>query len=99
MFFALLKEVIDEGGVLVLGDAITDGAGIPRHLEVLAECLGQLLARGLGQGEDPLVGGLDLLGRERLQSDIEVNHWGTLFLLAGLRPSWSIRRPDSCEAL
>jgi hypothetical protein len=60
---ALLEEVVDEGGVLVLGDAITDGASTARHLEVLAERLGQLLASGLRQGEDPLVGGLDLLGR------------------------------------
>jgi hypothetical protein len=37
LLFALLKEVIDEGGVLVLGDAIADRAGIARHLEVLAE--------------------------------------------------------------
>ena len=44
MPLALLQEAIDEGGVLVLGDAIAYGAGIARHLEVLAERLGQLLA-------------------------------------------------------
>jgi hypothetical protein len=78
LFFALLKEVIDESGVLVLGDAIADRAGIARHLEVLAEGPGQLLTRRLGQGEDSLVGGLDLLGRERLQGDIEVSRWSGL---------------------
>jgi hypothetical protein len=61
--------------VLVLRDAITDGAGVARHLEVLTERPGQLLAGGLGKGEDPLVHGLDLLRRERLQGDIEVNLW------------------------
>ncbi len=33
----------DEVAVLVVGDAIPDGAGIARRLEVLAEGLGQLL--------------------------------------------------------
>ncbi|MCS5690973.1 hypothetical protein NZK33_03125 [Cyanobium sp. FGCU-6] len=98
MFFALLKEVIDEGGVLVLGDAIADRAGIARHLEVLAEGLGQRLTSGLRQGEDSLVGGLDLLGRERLQSDIAVNHWSRVLLLAGPRPSRCIENPDDCKA-
>jgi len=82
LFFALLKEVIDEGGVLVLGDAIADGAGIARHLEVLAEGPGQLMTRRLGQGEDSLVGGLDLLGRERLQGDIKISRWSGLLMRA-----------------
>jgi hypothetical protein len=80
LFFALLKEVIDEGGVLVLGDAIADGAGIARHLEVLAKGPGQLLTCRLGQGQDSLVGGLDLLGRERLQGDIKISRWSGLHM-------------------
>ena len=72
MFFALLKEVIDEGGVLVLGDAIADGAGIARHLEVLAEGFGQLLTARLGQFKDAAVNLADLLRGEGSQSWISV---------------------------
>ena len=41
------EEELDEVAVLPLGDAIPDGAGIARHLEVLAEGFGQRLATGL----------------------------------------------------
>jgi hypothetical protein len=47
--------------VLPLGDAITDGAGTARHLEVLAEGLGQLLTCRLRQFEDAAVNLADLL--------------------------------------
>ena len=74
------EEELDEVAVLPLGDAIPDGAGIARHLEVLAEGPGQLLTRRLGQGEDSLMGGLDLLWRERLQGDIKISRWSGLLM-------------------
>jgi hypothetical protein len=58
--------------VLALGDAITDGAGIARHLEVLAERCGQLPACGLGQVEDTAVNLADLLRGEGSQAWITV---------------------------
>ena len=64
----LQQELLDEREVLALADAITDRAGAARHGEVLAKCFGQLLAAGLGQGEDALVGAADLRLAERNQS-------------------------------
>jgi hypothetical protein len=42
------EEELDEVAVLPLSDAITDGAGSARHLEVLAEGFGQFLTARLG---------------------------------------------------
>jgi hypothetical protein len=50
--------------VLPLGDAIPDGAGTARHLEVLAEGFGQLLTARLRQIEDAAVNLADLLRGE-----------------------------------
>ena len=61
------EEECDEVAVLALGDAITDGAGIARHLEVLAEGLGQLLTSGLGQFEHTAVDPADLFRAEEIQ--------------------------------
>jgi hypothetical protein len=58
------EEELDEVAVLPLGDAIPDGAGIARHLEVLAEGFGQLLTARLGQFKDAAVNLADLLRGE-----------------------------------
>ena len=66
------EEELDEVAVLPLGDAITDGAGIARHLEVLAEGFGQLLTARLGQFKDAAVNLADLLWGEGSEARITV---------------------------
>jgi hypothetical protein len=66
------EEELDEVAVLPLGDAIPDGAGIARHLEVLAEGFGQLLTARLGQFKDAAVNLADLLRGEESEGWITV---------------------------
>jgi len=66
------EEECDEVAVLALGDAITDGAGVARHLEVLAEGFGQLLTCRLGQFEDAAVNLADLLRGEGSEACISI---------------------------
>jgi hypothetical protein len=84
-----IEEERDEVAVLPLGDAITDGAGIARHLEVLAERFGQLLAGRLGQIKDAAVSLADLLRGEGSQAWISVRRCPvTLDVSQGERLFW-----------
>ena len=58
--------------MLPLGDAISDGAGIARHLEVLAEGCGQLSRCRLGQIKDAAVNLADLLWGEGSEARLTV---------------------------
>jgi hypothetical protein len=70
------EEERNEVAVLPLGDAITDGGSIPRHLEVLAERSGQLLTYRLGQIKDAAVNLADLLRGEGSDSS---GDWSSAF--------------------
>ena len=76
--------------MLPLGDAITDGAGIARHLEVLAEGFGQFLTARLGQFKDATVNLADRLRGEGSQGWITVS--GTAISTGVSQGDWLLRR-------